>query len=71
MPSYQPPEHGTLLIAALLILALLFAGYWIMTYVQPGANPWALLPWFGLAAAVIILLGLLTYLRPRRDKGSE
>jgi hypothetical protein len=71
MPEPAPPEHGTLLIAALLLLALAFAGYWIATYVQPGANPWAALPWFGIAAGVIIVVGLLTYMRPRRRKGGD
>lgn len=66
MPADERPELGTLVIAALLLLALAFAGYWIITYVQPGADPWALLPWFGGATAIIIVLGFLAYMRPRR-----
>ena len=68
MAEYEPPEHGTLVIAALLLLALSFAGYWIITYVHPGANPWAILPWFGIAAAVIVILGIATDVLPRRRK---
>ena len=68
MPFYERPEHGTLVIAALLILALSFAGDWILTYVHPGANPWHLLPWFGLAAAVIVIVGIATSLLPRRTR---
>ena len=62
MPLAGLPERGTMLIAALLILALLFAGSWIYTYVQPGANPWALMPWFGIAALVILVIALVAYL---------
>ncbi len=73
MADSEPPEHSTLVIAALMILALAFAAAWIATYVEPGSNPRALLPWFGAGAAVIIIWGLVTYIRPRRkdrdDKG--
>jgi hypothetical protein len=58
----QPPAYGTLVIAALLILALVFTGEWIITYVQPGGHPAALFPWFLAAAAAILLLGLVIYL---------
>jgi hypothetical protein len=68
MPTMQPPEFGTLVIAALLLLALAFAGSWVITYVRPDANPWALLPWFGIAAAGIVVFGLLAYVLPRRNK---
>jgi len=53
------PEAGTLIIAALLILALGFAGYWIVEYAQTGGAPENLLPWFGIAAAAIIVVGLV------------
>ena len=69
MVTSQPPDQSTLLIAALLILALLFAGYWIFTYVQPGADPWAALPWFGVAAGVIAVVALISFLLPRRGGG--
>ena len=69
MPTGGAPERGTLLIAALLILALIFAGEWILTYVRPGANPWALLPWFGIAALVIVVVGLVVYLAGGRKSG--
>ena len=61
------PERGTMLIAALLILALAFAGEWIITYVRPGSNPWSLLPWFGGAAVIIMIIALLVYLRGSRS----
>lgn len=62
MPNDQPPEYGTLIIAALLVLALLFAGYWIIVYVQPGGHPQTLFPWFGGAAAAIVVVGMIIYL---------
>jgi len=65
MPNDEP-ARGTLVVAALLVLAIVFAGSWISAYVTDG-NPWALLPWFGIAATVIIVLGLfIIFLLPRR-----
>jgi hypothetical protein len=60
--------EGTLLIAALLLLALAFAGNWIIEYVKPGGRPWALLPWFGAAAGIFIVVALLAYLLSTRAK---
>lgn len=54
--------YGTLIISALLILALIFAGLWILYYVGPANNPQILLPWFGIAAAVIVVVGLAGYI---------
>lgn len=71
MSSFEPPETGTLVIAALLLLALTLAGYWIDAYVGSAGRPWALLPWFGAGAAVIIVLGLLSVLRRGRGKGER
>jgi len=59
MASNQVPEAGTLLIAALLLLMLAFAGSWIIAYVQPDQNPWDLLPWFLGAAGAIVVIGML------------
>lgn len=56
------PEGGTLIISALLILALAFAGYWIMLYAQTGAPPQDILPWFTLGAAIIVIVGLAALL---------
>lgn len=56
------PEGGTLIIAALLILALAFAGYWILQYAQTGGPPNAIVPWFGVGAAVIVVAGLAAML---------
>ena len=61
MPNYEPPETGTLVISGLLLLALGFAGYWIIQYVQGGGAPWSLLPWFGAGAVIIIATGLVYY----------
>jgi hypothetical protein len=49
------PEAGTLIISALLILALAFAGYWIFEYAQTGGAPVNVLPWFGVAAAIVVV----------------
>jgi hypothetical protein len=61
MPS-RTPEGGTLIISALLILALGFAGYWIMRYAQSGAPPDDILPWFTIGAALIVIVGLAALL---------
>jgi len=53
--------YGSLIISALLILALLFAGMWILYYVDPAHDPQVLYPWFGLAAAIIIVVGVGAY----------
>jgi hypothetical protein len=50
---------------------LAFAALWIVLSVEPGANPRALLPWFGIGAAAILIWGLFTYLRPRRRRNGE
>lgn len=51
-----------MVIAALLILALLFAGEWIITYVQPGGRPAGLFPWFLAAAGAILVVSFVVYL---------
>lgn len=58
MANSSTPEGSTLLIGALLLLVLGFAGTWIMAYAAPDQNPWALVPWFTGAAGVIIVIGL-------------
>jgi len=68
MQNDEPAEHGSLVIAALLILAIAFAGSWILAYVRPGTNPWSIVPWFGIAAAIIVLLGIVTDVLPRRRR---
>jgi hypothetical protein len=62
MPPDKSPLEGSLIVAALIVLAIVFAGHWIVSYVQNG-NPWALTPWYGGAAALIIVFGLFTSLR--------
>ena len=60
-----------MIIAALLLLAISFAGEWILNYVHPEVNPWRILPWFGIAAAVIVILGIASNVflgRRRNDK---
>jgi hypothetical protein len=61
MANDDSPEYGTLVTAALLVLALAFAGYWIYSYVGDTGTPLA--PWFGVAAIVIVLLAIVNYVR--------
>ncbi|MEO8601097.1 MAG: hypothetical protein ABI629_00835 [bacterium] len=69
MADDDPRDYGTLIISALLILALIFAGMWIVFYVAPANHPQVLYPWFGWAAAVIVVVGLLNYaVRGRRKR---
>lgn len=56
------PEYSTLVIAALLILALMFAGAWINAYASPGSDAGYLWPWFGGVATVIVVGGIAWYL---------
>ena len=56
------PEGGTLIIAALLILAIIFAGYWIIDYAQTGGPPSGIVPWFAICAAAIVVVGLAVML---------
>lgn len=63
MRRYRPPETGTLIMAAYLLLALVFAGYWITSYANEGSHPWGLFSWFGAAAVAIAVVGFLAYAR--------
>ena len=58
--------NGTLVIAALLTLGLIFAASWITYYVTPDRDPRTLWPWFGLAVAVIVGLAVASYIRRGR-----
>ena len=68
MAVSRPPEAGTLLIAALLIMVLAFSGYWITTYADPdtAGRPWDLVRWFLYGAGAIIGVALVMYLRRGR-----
>jgi hypothetical protein len=63
MSPEQSPGQGTLIVAALIVLGIVFAGHWIVSYVQ-SSNPWAIIPWYGVAAVLIVVLGSL-YPGPR------
>ena len=71
MDRSSTPEGSTLLIAAQLLLVLGFAGTWIMAYASPDQNPWALVPWFTGAAAVITVVGLILILVKSRSSDSD
>ena len=58
MPSEKSPGQASLIVAGLIVLGIVFAGHWIVTYVQ-STNPWAIIPWYGVAAVVIIVAGNL------------
>jgi hypothetical protein len=64
----ESPERGTLVIAALLLLALGFAGYWIISYLQGVGPPWDALPWFGAAAGAIVVVGYLVGMLPGQTR---
>ena len=64
MANGDSPEYGTLVTAALLILALAFAGYWIYAHVGDQGTP--LVPWFAVAAIAIVALAILNYARGGR-----
>ena len=66
MARQDLPGNGTLLIAALLVLGLVFGASWIVVYVQPGSNPWSIVPWFLLAAALIVVVGIAGTIRRGR-----
>jgi len=68
MPESQPPEAGTLVIAALLVLALVFAGSWVVAYVTPGGDPRALIPRFTAAALALVALAIFLYVRRGRRR---
>ena len=68
MAVSQTPEAGTLVVAALLIEAVVFAGLWIDAYVSNTHPPWHLLPWFGVGTAVIVVVGLLLAITRRRHE---
>jgi hypothetical protein len=67
MPADKSPREGSLVVAALIVLGLVFAGHWIVSYVK-GGNPWGIMPWYGIAAAVIILFGVFTISRRGGDE---
>jgi hypothetical protein len=59
MPTDSTPREGSLIVAALIILGLVFGGHWIISYVNDDANPWAIVPWYGMVAVVIVLFGIV------------
>ena len=54
----KSPGQGSLIVAALIVLAILFTGHWIVSYVH-SSDPWALIPWYGVAAVIIIVFGIV------------
>ena len=55
--------QGSLIVAALIVLSIVFAGHWIVSYVQT-TDPWTIIPWYGVVAVLIIVVGMLV----RRDR---
>jgi hypothetical protein len=65
MADDQSSEGGTLVTAALLLLALGFVGYWI--YTTAGNEPQVLAPWFLVAGVGLVVLAIVfNVLRARR-----
>jgi hypothetical protein len=51
--------QGSLIVAALIVLGIVFAGHWIISYVKT-SNPWAIIPWYGVAAVLIVAFGIVS-----------
>ncbi|MGH7785531.1 MAG: hypothetical protein ACRERC_01620 [Candidatus Binatia bacterium] len=62
-----PPELGTLIISALMLLTLGFAGNWIIDYSRTGGAPWSSVYWFAGVGAVIVFVGLVVGLTRGRS----
>ena len=58
MGPEKSPGQGSLIVAGLIVLGIMFAGHWIVSYVKT-TDPWAIVPWYGVAAVVIIVFGNL------------
>jgi FtsH-binding integral membrane protein len=58
MLPQKSPSQGSLIVAALIVLGIVFAGHWIVSYVR-SSDPWAIIPWYGVAAVLIIVVGNL------------
>ncbi len=58
MPTEKSPGQGTLIVAALIVLGIVFAGHWIVSSVRT-TNPWAIIPWYGVVVVFIIVVGIL------------
>jgi len=58
MPPQKSPGQASLIVAGLIVLGIVFAGHWIVSYVQ-STNPWAIIPWYGVTAVLIIVVGNL------------
>lgn len=73
MAPSKPPETFTLIIAALLLLVLGFAGYWIVEFADTSRveAPWVLFRYFGVAAIVILVVGLFVYMRSGSPPDAE
>lgn len=66
----KPSRDGSFIVAALIVLGLVFAGPWIVTYVKH-SNPWALTAWCGVVAALIVVFGRFTSLCHGGDGGNR
>ncbi|MDX2168292.1 MAG: hypothetical protein SF182_14555 [Deltaproteobacteria bacterium] len=65
MADDESKGYGTMIISALLILCLIFAGLWILRAVGPQHDPQVLFPWFGAAAVTIVVVGIGAYVTGR------
>lgn len=54
----KSPGQGSLIVSALIVLGIVFAGHWIISYVNT-RNPWSIIPWYGVAAVLIIVFGIV------------
>ena len=61
MPNDEPLQMSTLIVVAIIVFGLVFAGSWIYSDANASGNPSALIPWFAAAAGTLVVLALLAY----------